>query len=41
MGARRGGGQEEALAPLEIQKYGGPHKDNLRRKNLKNVYLKN
>ena len=38
MGARRGG-QEGALAPpLEIQKYGGPHKDNLTRKNLK-IYI--
>ena len=28
------GGQEGALAPpLEIKKYGGPHKDNLTRKN--------
>ena len=38
MGARRGGGQEGALAPhLEIQKYGPPPKDNLTRKN----FLKN
>ena len=35
MGARRGGGgQEGALAPLEIKKY-GPPKDNLTRKNEK------
>ena len=36
MGAHKGGGQEGALAPpppLEIKKYGGPHKDNLTRKN--------
>ena len=27
--------------PLEIQKYVGPHKDNLTRKNYKKIYLKN
>ena len=30
-----------APPPLEIKKYGGPHKDNLMRKNFKNIYLKN
>ena len=35
-----GGGQEGALAPppLEIQKYGGPPKDNLTRKIKKYIY---
>ena len=41
MGARRGGGQEGALAPpLEIQKYRGPHKDNLTRKIFKKMLKK-
>ena len=40
MGARRGEGKRGHLPPLEIQKYGGPHKDNLTRKNFKNIYFK-
>ena len=40
MGARRGGGKRVHLPPLEIKKHRSPHKDNLTRKNLKNIYLK-
>ena len=37
-GARRGGGQEGALAPPGNLKIWGLHKDNLMRKNFKNIY---
>ena len=45
MGARRGGGGGGARGgtcppPLEIQKYGGPHKDNLTRKIKKKIIFK-
>ena len=47
MGVRRGGGQEGHLPPppppprpLEIKKYGGPHKNNLTRQNFLNFFFK-
>ena len=40
-GRPQGGGKRGHLPPLEIQKYGGPPKDNLTRKNYKKKYFKN
>ena len=36
-----GGVKRGHLPPLEIKKYGGPHKDKLTRKNLKKKLKKN
>ena len=39
-GRSQGGGKKGHLPPLEIQKYRGPHKDNLMRKNYKKKFKK-